>query len=73
MIFSHQRFFESEEEDLKSVAFIDAYQEASNAYLLRQKDLVSLDELLALEAGFTKTLDGLRSHAEHVRVQVLIF
>ena len=52
------------ENDLTNQSFIEAYLTATNAYLERQKDYFNLEELQALQSGFTKNLDGLRKHAD---------
>jgi hypothetical protein len=50
--------------ELTSRTFIQAYETATNEYLLRQKELLNVAELEKLQAGFTKTLDGLRGQAD---------
>ena len=50
--------------ELTSPSFIEAYKLASNAYLLRQKELFNHDDLENLQAGFTKNLSGLRKQAD---------
>ena len=49
--------------DICHPSFIDAYQNATNAYITRQRDYFNSEDLVNLEAGFTKNLTGLRSKA----------
>ena len=50
--------------EINTSAFIEAYENATNAYIARQKDFFSVEELQNLSAGFTKNLNGLRNKAD---------
>ena len=57
--------------EITDSSFIEAYEKATNAYIMRQKVFLNVDELVNLEAGFTKNIEGLRNKAD-IRIYIEI-